>query len=1030
MPERLSVMISSTSRDLPAHREAVMHACLRQGMFPLMMEHLPASDDDAIRASMKLVDQAHLYLGIFAHRYGYVPAGHDVSITEMELNRAAQRQIPRLIFLVHDDHPVKRGDREPVRTNRPKLKALKERLKTERVVNFFTSPDHLGALVVNGLSHHARRDLGAFHHVLDVPALPEPYLAHRYTLLRVQKLVGREDELAVLERWVSDATAVLSVVAIGGMGKSALAWKWFQEDAPRQMPGLRGRMWWSFYESDARFENFLVRAVAYVSGRPIQQVQELTFEEQGQLLFDCLDREPFLLVLDGLERVLLAYARLDAARLADEHLDAKTAHVVPGQVSAGAGTITAQHRLRETADARAGALLRKLTGVRASRLLITTRLHPLALQQDALSLWPGCQVLDLTGLTPRDAVRLWKARGGKEPRGGALSGLLRTFAVCDNHPLVIQALVSAVAMERSARGDFEAWWKRHPDFDPFKMELKQSKSEILAVALAGLAERPWKVLQLIAAFRMPTTYATLAAVLVGDDRACPDEAALDETLTELEGRGLLGWDQDAGRYDLHPVVRGVTWDRLGAEGRRDNFEILHRHFAALPVSDDESESLDNLTPALELFNTLIGLERYDDAHRLFFDRLATPMLRSLNLHRQRAELLEALFPRGKEQPPVLAQRSAQAQALNALSLAYRLSGRPGLAADLSRHHVLMAERSEDVAAPAGRGSGPPRSGHPALVDRESLLSRGLRNLASALCQTGKLLEAENAARRALLVGRQAADRFRDYWEAIDLGWLATVTMRCGRVAEAERCLRRGLKILAHHNKPLSQGRFLLYGAQLALWQGNVTDAEALRARGQEMVLRAMLDRDLIDAGSPERDLLLAVRLDGELALARGDPARADDPLHQALREARRMNLIEEELPALVGLAEMRRQQGRLKEAETLLESVWDWVQWGPYPLLGADAQLVLCHIRQDAGDRAGAAEAARKAYESAWCDGPSHAYHWGLKAAEAQLVAQRIAPPGRPSAAALPCVDVEIDPADGFFGGQGPLRDVLQTVGP
>ena len=36
------VMISSTAIDLPEHRDLVKDACLRQGMFPVMMEHLPA----------------------------------------------------------------------------------------------------------------------------------------------------------------------------------------------------------------------------------------------------------------------------------------------------------------------------------------------------------------------------------------------------------------------------------------------------------------------------------------------------------------------------------------------------------------------------------------------------------------------------------------------------------------------------------------------------------------------------------------------------------------------------------------------------------------------------------------------------------------------------------------------------------------------------------------------------------------------------------------------------------------------------
>src|SRR5205823_12166008 len=90
------VMISSTARDLPEHRKEVLDACLRQGMFPVMMEHLPASDAEAISASLKLVNDADIYLGVFAHRYGHRPTENnpqDISITEMEYNRAVEREI-------------------------------------------------------------------------------------------------------------------------------------------------------------------------------------------------------------------------------------------------------------------------------------------------------------------------------------------------------------------------------------------------------------------------------------------------------------------------------------------------------------------------------------------------------------------------------------------------------------------------------------------------------------------------------------------------------------------------------------------------------------------------------------------------------------------------------------------------------------------------------------------------------------------------------------------------------------------------
>lgn len=58
------VMVSSTARDLPEHRDKVMHACLRLGMFhPEMMEHLSAAAANAVEVSLGMVERADIYLG-------------------------------------------------------------------------------------------------------------------------------------------------------------------------------------------------------------------------------------------------------------------------------------------------------------------------------------------------------------------------------------------------------------------------------------------------------------------------------------------------------------------------------------------------------------------------------------------------------------------------------------------------------------------------------------------------------------------------------------------------------------------------------------------------------------------------------------------------------------------------------------------------------------------------------------------------------------------------------------------------------
>src|SRR5689334_21972655 len=92
-PGELKAMISSTALDLPEHRHEAQQACLRVGVFPIGMEHLPAHDASGIEASLRMVDQADAYIGIYAHRYGWVPDKTPISLAEKKLNCKLQRGI-------------------------------------------------------------------------------------------------------------------------------------------------------------------------------------------------------------------------------------------------------------------------------------------------------------------------------------------------------------------------------------------------------------------------------------------------------------------------------------------------------------------------------------------------------------------------------------------------------------------------------------------------------------------------------------------------------------------------------------------------------------------------------------------------------------------------------------------------------------------------------------------------------------------------------------------------------------------------
>ena len=162
-------------------------------------------------------------------------------------------------------------------------------------------------------------------------------------------------------------------------------------------------------------------------------------------------------------------------------------------------------------------------------------------------------------------------------------------------------------------------------------------------------------------------------------------------------------------------------------------------------------------------------------------------------------------------------------------------------------------------------------------------------------------------------------------------------------------------------------------------------------------------------------VIFAIRLQCEAALGLGDLATADERLNHALARARTVNQVEEELPALIGLAELRRRQGDHKIAHELLDDVWEPAERGPFKLFHADAFNVLAQIERDAGDYRAAVKSATEAYRLAWCDGPPFAYHWGLQKAKAHLAALGVPEPMLPpfdESKYEPMPQVEIEPLD------------------
>jgi hypothetical protein len=169
----------------------------------------------------------------------------------------------------------------------------------------------------------------------------------------------------------------------------------------------------------------------------------------------------------------------------------------------------------------------------------------------------------LDGLSERDALNLWRALRVK----GSRAELLPIFRGAGGHPLLVQALARAVANYKKAPGDFAQWRMDHPQFDPTYLLLFLSNPHILEFALQSLSANVREVLSTLVGFRTPVNYAGLEALLVGPGKACGSEYDLNHVLTELEDRGLIGWDRDVNCYDAHPIVRSLVLYLAEAENR-------------------------------------------------------------------------------------------------------------------------------------------------------------------------------------------------------------------------------------------------------------------------------------------------------------------------------------------------------------------------------------------------------------------------------------------------------------------------------
>ena len=145
------VFLSSTSKDLEPHRQAIRNAIAGQkGFACVAMEDFGARTTTPRQTCADELAQCQVFVGLVGHLYGSSPPGETTSFTELEYEAAAR--LPRLMFVATDDFPLKASLIES-EDRLARQQAFRDRVSTECTVAHFDHPDPLATRIATALAN-------------------------------------------------------------------------------------------------------------------------------------------------------------------------------------------------------------------------------------------------------------------------------------------------------------------------------------------------------------------------------------------------------------------------------------------------------------------------------------------------------------------------------------------------------------------------------------------------------------------------------------------------------------------------------------------------------------------------------------------------------------------------------------------------------------------------------------------------------------------------------------------------------------
>lgn len=582
LKRKLKVFISSPFLELKEHRDAIKDIVdgwkearpyeIRTGE---KLYDVPGTTADQLRA---WVDECNVFVLLLGAGYGSICKSEKKSFTHIEVDHAIERHKNSdlrafFYFRVLDGKPVD-----------PKTLNAHARQWNEMSDAAEQAAGHCKDATLATIQLRVDKALQALVETDSVAQSRDPdhrpsldgkdYTYHNYTGLVGKVFVGRERQIAVLTDFAAKQgdhaqKSVLVVEALGGTGKSAMTWKWYNEPSHDCFKGYDMRMRWCFYEAGAGFGVFIEHLYALLWQQPLEWAREkLNSPRRAEYLNSILQdlrQRPVLLLLDGLEREFVSHR--DAESLENESVSA-VASVAFGTAGKGAGAKkSAGHTMQ---DGSGRYFIEQLASLRASRVVVTTRFTPNELT-DRGTLLDGAEIMKLGLFTGDDrvhGVELLERRGIRAP----YQSLVKLVDQCGGHPLTLQ-IVAAEVLRLPHNGDLIEFLRDNPGFEPPFDDVVQKRTHVLDYSLRNLGEVDWDVLHVlnINANNGPMERDEIVREVTAVS-AAKRKAIVDSLRALHTDRALLEYSQLEDAYEMHPVVRGTVRRRLA-----ERTEVLEKH---------------------------------------------------------------------------------------------------------------------------------------------------------------------------------------------------------------------------------------------------------------------------------------------------------------------------------------------------------------------------------------------------------------------------------------------------------------------